>query len=132
MLYLEEMITSYIGTALWSTWCNGAVDHDGCHGGDCDSSLEYLSYDADDLSAELLAAVQEDCVNFLTLLDGEGVDHAVVPAERMGHDLWLTRNRHGAGFWARGYGELGDVLTKWAHSMGEESWTVNGDEVERE
>lgn len=28
-----------------------------------------------------------------------------------GHDLWLTRNGHGAGFWDRGAGALGDQLT---------------------
>ena len=28
-----------------------------------------------------------------------------------GHDFWLTRNGHGAGFWDRGLGEVGDRLT---------------------
>lgn len=28
-----------------------------------------------------------------------------------GVDLWLTRNRHGAGFWDRGLGDLGKRLT---------------------
>ena len=29
-----------------------------------------------------------------------------------GHDFWLTRNGHGAGFWDRGLGETGEALTK--------------------
>lgn len=47
--------------------------------------------------------------------------------EQIGHDLWLTRNGHGAGFWDRGLGELGDKLTKIAESMGE-IWLVSGDD----
>ena len=29
-----------------------------------------------------------------------------------GHDYWLTRNGHGAGFWDRDLGKVGDELTK--------------------
>ena len=32
--------------------------------------------------------------------------------EQIGHDFWLTRNGHGAGFWDRGLGEIGDKLSK--------------------
>lgn len=39
---------------------------------------------------------------------------------RNGHDFWLTRNRHGAGFWDRGYpDEIGDALTKACAAFGE-------------
>jgi hypothetical protein len=38
--------------------------------------------------------------------------------ELFGHDFYLTRERHGAGFWDRGLGEVGDYLTKIAHSYG--------------
>jgi len=40
-----------------------------------------------------------------------------------GHDLWLTQNHHGAGFWDRASTvwakELGNTLTKLAHDAGE-------------
>jgi len=36
-----------------------------------------------------------------------------------GHDFWLTRNGHGAGFWDRGAGDVGDRLTVAAHAWGE-------------
>lgn len=36
-----------------------------------------------------------------------------------GHDFALTRNGHGAGFWDRGYGPIGDILTERAESYGE-------------
>lgn len=31
--------------------------------------------------------------------------------DQIGHDFWLTRNGHGAGFWDRGLGVIGDKLT---------------------
>jgi hypothetical protein len=39
---------------------------------------------------------------------GMSVDEAY---QHAGHDFWLTRNGHGAGFWDRGMGMLGDELT---------------------
>ncbi|ATS93168.1 hypothetical protein SEA_PATIO_87 [Gordonia phage Patio] len=36
-----------------------------------------------------------------------------------GHDYLLTRDGHGAGFWDRGLGDLGDYLTAIAKTMGE-------------
>jgi hypothetical protein len=36
-------------------------------------------------------------------------------AEQAGHDLILTANRHGAGFWDRGLGATGKTLTDAAH-----------------
>lgn len=46
---------------------------------------------------------------------------------RAGHDFFLTRNHHGAGFWDRYYNEpgnkLGDELSDCAHGYGE----ANGD-----
>ena len=39
--------------------------------------------------------------------------------ESAGHDFALTRNHHGAGFWDRGYGDVGNWLTFAAHAYGE-------------
>ncbi len=36
-----------------------------------------------------------------------------------GHDFWLTRNHHGAGFWDRGSHECLRQLTDAAHTYGE-------------
>ena len=38
--------------------------------------------------------------------------------DSFGHDIWLTRNSHGAGFWDRGLGELGDKLSDIAKHLG--------------
>ena len=46
------------------------------------------------------------------------IDLSGIEPKQLGHDLWLTRNRHGAGFWDRGLGEIGDKLTELAQSYG--------------
>jgi hypothetical protein len=38
---------------------------------------------------------------------------------RAGHDFWLTRNGHGAGFWDGDWPEHGDMFTKIAQGYGE-------------
>lgn len=64
------------------------------------------------------------------LLDAEHADENrnVAPSlirwnvyEQHGHDFALTRNHHGAGFWDRGYGDVGDRLTEAAQAYGEHS-----------
>ena len=41
--------------------------------------------------------------------------------EQLGHDLWLTRNGHGSGFWDREelYGDCGPRFTSFAENLGE-------------
>ena len=49
--------------------------------------------------------------------------------EQLGHDLWLTRNGHGAGFWDRGTGAKGEKLTELAKELGEATIWVVGKRV---
>ena len=39
-------------------------------------------------------------------------------AQQVGHDFWLTREGHGAGFWDRGNGPQGDRLAELATAYG--------------
>ncbi len=48
----------------------------------------------------------------------DALAQASLDFSRHGHDFWLTRNGHGAGFWDRGYGQLGDDLTQAAKVYG--------------
>lgn len=72
----------------------------------------------DDFAPETLTAIIEDCAAFelnnRALLDQCG------DAAQNGHDFWLTRNHHGAGFWDRDYPEdIGEAATKAAQAFGE-------------
>jgi hypothetical protein len=66
---------------------------------------------------ELLAECAEDLTAFLR---GNAADIALsgLTGHQVGEDFWLTRNRHGAGFWDRGLGEVGLRLTEAARVYG--------------
>lgn len=79
---------------------------------------------------DAIHAAEEACRDFLEL-SAEGVVQACLEdggwsPEQAGHDLWLTRNGHGAGFWDRGR-EHGDRLSSWAHSMGSSDVWIDAD-----
>lgn len=98
-----RILDAYIDCALWSS---------------TDESGEPLdaNYYSSDLAPECLDQMRADVHDFVDanadLLDD-------MPEDLIGHDFWLTRNRHGAGFWDRGLGEQGKALTKASHSYGE-------------
>ena len=84
-------------------------------------------YTVDDLAPATYATMLADVCSFLARCWIEGPDIGALNPTQLGHDLWLTRNRHGAGFWDRGLGELGDQLTATAHQMGEQAlYVVDG------
>lgn len=78
----------------------------------------------DDLAPETRKRLCDDASDFLAYVarEGENMRAAVDDnATQAGHDFWLTRNGHGAGFWDRGdlYGSesMGDKLTAAAESF---------------
>lgn len=81
--------------------------------------LEHASFA--ELAPETLARIVEDCRDFQTsfaeLLERAfEFDH--YDESRAGHDFWLTRNGHGAGFWDRGLGAIGQRLTEMSKPFG--------------
>lgn len=104
---LDEMVASYIETSLWA----GHAEYPQ----DINPELLNEFFSADDVSAADREAITEDCRGFIEQCAD---DLAELEAGQVGHDFYLTRNRHGAGFWDRGLGALGDRLTKAAHSWG--------------
>lgn len=93
MTNLDAFEQSYIAAALWS-------------------SFETDEFTIDDINQELLAQMTADCSKFYNenrvsiLYDGaplandlyDGTDDQR-KAAMAGHDFWLTRCGHGAGFW---------------------------------
>lgn len=118
---LECFTCHYITTALWSS-----CDDDGTPLDD--------RRDVDDIAPGALAAMQADCAAFWNanadtiLCDGapqaRDFDSAASESERIaamaGHDFWLTRCGHGAGFWDGDWPEpaatLLDIASKAAGS----------------
>jgi hypothetical protein len=86
---LDSFTRAYIEAALWSSTDN--ADESG--GEPLDKN-----YGPGDISDETMALMVEDCALFqeryADLLSESGMDN-----EQAGHDFWLSRNRHGTGFW---------------------------------
>jgi hypothetical protein len=81
------------------------------------------NYSIDDFAPEALESLLEDCADFVEA-------HADLIRGReglAGHDFWLTRNGHGAGFWDGGWPESGDVLTKASEPYGSVDLYVGND-----
>ena len=77
---------------------------------------ENSELDEDDFSESAVKQVRADCVEFFTNYSRFwGNLHS-----EAGHDFWLTRQGHGAGFWDRGelYDGSGDLLTKASEQAG--------------
>lgn len=86
----DAFISAYIEAALWSS-----MDDDG-------NPLD-TEYDVSDIAQDTLSAMQADCAAFLDkcghLIDDSRYIGGYTESEMSGHDFWLTRNGHGAGFW---------------------------------
>jgi hypothetical protein len=86
--------------------------------------LEGKGKDKEDLSQEAKNRINID-VHVFALEYGEKLRALTSPGDIIayaGYDLWLTRNRHGAGFWDRPemYGaSLAKEMTVFSHGMKE-------------
>jgi hypothetical protein len=128
---VSAFIRGYIGCALWSSTDQSRED-----GGD---PLD-RNYSSDDIATDARYKIETECRQFLSAnadaIDDYGAtDEIQAIAESdgsevmdcAGHDLWLTRNGHGTGFWDRGVGDVGDKLADAARSLGESTMYVGDD-----
>lgn len=94
----SDVFDGYSACALWSS-----TD-------DAGNALDD-KYAFDDVDSLTWASMMNDCDNFIKANRADLLASNLADSQ-IGHDFWLTRNGHGAGFWDRGLGELGDRLTK--------------------
>lgn len=112
----------YLVTALWST-----IDYEiGLRSGD-DYNLDDR-FSVEDISQEFKEQAQKDFDKLLALCSKENLfgneELTKDDLEQIGHDFWLTRNGHGAGFWDGDYVN-GDAITK----IVKDNFTENDDEL---
>ena len=109
---IDAFTRAYITAMLWST--TDETDESG--GVPMDQN-----YTIDDIAPESLRGIAQDCDKFQKLAKpllvaaykrpGYHGNDGSSPEEMAGHDFWLTRVGHGAGFWDRDalkQGNLGD------------------------
>lgn len=105
---LDEFTRAYIACALWSS-----NDESTPEGGEPMDA----SYGIEDIAPETLERMRADCEDFRA---DEKTRECLkrLSVEQGGHNFWLTRNGHGAGFWDRGIGAAGDYLHQRAKVYG--------------
>ncbi len=115
---LDEMVTAYAICALWSSL------HYHTEGEEPEPMDDYAT--VDDISPELMAEFRANCEAFRDEMIGT-LEKVGSDAGQTGHDFWLTRNGHGAGFWDRGYGADGETLSQAAKAYGSVDLWIDAD-----
>jgi hypothetical protein len=113
----NEVLHGYETAAYWSS--NSETDLAG--GEPLDN---YMAANDTEPSEKCRARMREDVEAFLASCESANIDLSECDMSQVGHDLWLTRNRHGVGFWDRdaatyGTAERRDALDRLAKAMGE-------------
>lgn len=111
--FVSEAFTAYVECLLWSAlnWTD-------------DGPSTFDDFDIDSFDADALAALRAE---FARVIDHVWVMVRTMDPGQVGHDVWLTREHHGVGFWDRGLGRLGDILTERVQSYGEVNVWVGDD-----
>lgn len=114
----DDFARGYMEAAVWL----GAELPEGHPDADSDKNNDLTPAD---LAPETILAMLGECIAF-RVKAGDLLTQAEAregySAARAGHDFWLTRNGHGAGFWDRDELEaddLGDKLSEVAKAFGE-------------
>ena len=143
---LDSFTLGYIEAAMFTltdTWyeCDSCEEQfDEYHDGTCPECKGKVREHTDscdhlglhDIAPEAIAAAKRDCAMFQEAnradLDAATDEQPQRYDAHHGHDFWLTRNGHGAGFWDRGYSDaLGERLTQAAEAFGGADWYVGDD-----
>jgi hypothetical protein len=114
-LLFDKFTSAYLECALWSS--TAMVDGE---------DVELDDYCFADLSDETVNLAIQDC-NAFRELNAADLEEQGFGDESNGHDFWLTRNSHGAGFWDRGTGAVGDRLSRASEKFGEHDFYFGDD-----
>lgn len=101
----DSFVLAYCDCALWASTDDDDTPLDKHHG------LDSFHHDT-------LAAMYADCRRFMEQA-GDIDDERPDAWGQAGHDFWLTRNGHGAGFWDGDWPVSGDRLTELSSTFGE-------------
>jgi hypothetical protein len=111
----KKTLDSYLETMLWSS-----LDDDGSP---LDGSKAII-----DISDEVINSSKKDIESFYEKAEKENIEVTKYTAEDIGHDFWLTRCGHGAGFWDGDYEEEdGEALTKISKEFGNKEPYIGDD-----
>jgi len=108
---INEIVNCYLICALWTN----------------DDEEEFEGKTIYDFSEESKKLAESEIKWFVTVA-GDAIDD--IPDDILGHDLWLTRNGHGSGFWDRGYNEdIEKILVDLSKELGYTDIYVGDDDL---
>lgn len=108
---LNTFTRAYLECALWSSL-------------DDETPLDE-NHDIADIAESCLTAMIADCQKF----QADNMPMIIDNLSQAGHDFWLTRNHHGAGFWDGDWPENGDILTTKSQEYNEVELYVGDDDL---
>lgn len=88
---IELMVNAYKACALWSSISINEENEE-------EYSLDER-YDFNDFTGYAAEIIEDDCKRFLALAYNQHLIDEDTDMELLGHNFWLNRNGHGAGFW---------------------------------
>ena len=118
---VDEFTTAYMEAILFAEIDDVSGD-----------AFDQSGFTPGDFSEDALAQIKKDCAQFqdqanLSELDEIHNDSSIIEANA-GHDFWLTRAGHGAGFWDGDWPEPHATrLTRLSKKFGEQ-WVYLGDD----
>lgn len=135
---LNDMVRGYVECALWAGQ-NWSLVNDEDPDADVNPTPWDDEYGVEDVSHAAMGQIRDMCRDFIAYVEenispnalNEWVEYGET-WERIGHDFYLARNGHGAGFWDRFWGDqpgtvLGDQLADAARTWGESDFYVGDD-----
>lgn len=122
--WFEEFLTGYQEAALWSSI--DTIKND-----EGEEETVHLD-DGYEMHEETKAKFRQDCKDFCDFAEPQlrrAIDCTGYGAVQAGHDLWLTRAGHGAGYWDRGQlpRELREQLSDAARDAGSRELYIGDD-----
>ena len=113
---MNIILPAYLKCALWSSTQDDGLPFD-------------RNFEIKHFSLSAIQKANKEIKSFLADLKKRKIDWQDMMSETaLGHDLWLTRNGHGTGFWDRDLHQ-GDALTACAHLLGK-SYVYQGNDGE--
>lgn len=103
---IDTFAEAYLVCAIWAGGEDGNLDEFSIH--------DFTEAALKDAAADCAKFQEQNAAVLAAAYEMEGFDESSA-----GHDFFLTRCGHGAGFWDRDLGEAGEALTKSARDFGE-------------
>lgn len=125
---IDNIVSSYLEAVLFTERDNEeTIDDDDPEYDEDSDNVRYPFNDKneDDFSDD---AKKQAYYEIAWFIDSAGSAIDDITDESIGHDIWLTRNGHGAGFWDKGYdSDIEEVLEQLSKELGSTDAYVGDD-----